>query len=190
MAVTANGRRFNGFVVATEPVVGIPRVFFTDVLPGLTDVGELQVKGPGVLKAYWGDEAATSAVLTEDGWLRTGDLARRGPLGLLVFEGRQKHVIKHGGYSVYALEVEQALEQHPAVLEASVIGLADERLGEIPAAAVRLAGGASLESAGLDAWAKDRLADYKVPKRWVAVDELPRTGTEKVQKTELLALFD
>ena len=85
-----------------------------------------------MLKAYWGDEEATAAVLTEDGWLRTGDLARKGPLGLLVFEGRSKHVIKHGGYSVYALEVEQALEQHPDVLEAAVVGLPDERLGEVP----------------------------------------------------------
>ena len=152
-------------------------------------VGELQVKGPGVLKAYWGDEAATAAVLTSDGWLRTGDLARKGPLGLLVFEGRTKHVIMHGGYSVYALEVEQALEQHPQVLEASVIGLPDERLGEIPVAAVRLAEGATLRSAKLPAWAKARLADYKVPKRFLAVDELPRTGTNKVQKDQLLALF-
>ena len=152
-------------------------------------VGELQVKGPGVLKAYWGDEAATAAVLTSDGWLRTGDLARKGPLGLLVFEGRTKHVIVHGGYSVYALEVEQALEQHPQVLEASVVGLPDERLGEIPVAAVRLAEGVTLRSARLPAWAKGRLADYKVPKRFLAVDELPRTGTNKVQKDELLALF-
>ena len=153
------------------------------------DVGELQVKGPGVLKAYWGDDAATRAVLTADGWLRTGDLARRGPLGLLVFEGRQKHVIKHGGYSVYALEVEQVLEQHPMVLEASVVGLADARLGEVPAAVVRLAPGATLRGADLETWAAEHLADYKVPKRWVAVDELPRTGTEKVQKRELVALF-
>jgi acyl-CoA synthetase (AMP-forming)/AMP-acid ligase II len=152
-------------------------------------VGELQVRGPGVLKSYWRDEAATAAVLTDDGWLRTGDLARKGPFGLLVFEGRQKHVIKHGGYSVYALEVEQALEQHPAVLEASVVGLPDERLGEVPAAAVRLAPGTTLKKARLEAWAKERLADYKVPKRIVAVDELPRTGTAKVQKAELLELF-
>ena len=133
-----------------------------DELPG-GQVGELQVKGPGVLKAYWGDEDATAAVLTDDGWLRTGDLARKGPLGLLVFEGRSKHVIKHGGYSVYALEVEQALEQHPDVLEASVVGLPDERLGEVPVAAVRLAEGATLEQAKLAAWAKERLAEYKVP---------------------------
>jgi acyl-CoA synthetase (AMP-forming)/AMP-acid ligase II len=151
--------------------------------------GQLQVRGPGVLKAYWGDEAATAAVLTHDGWLRTGDLARKGPLGLLMFEGRSKHVIMHGGYSVYALEVEQVLEQHPDVLEASVVGLPDARLGEIPVAAVRLAEGCTVRSAKLPAWAKARLADYKVPKRFVVVDELPRTGTNKVQKTELLALF-
>ena len=158
-------------------------------LPG-GQVGELQVKGPGVLKSYWGDEDATAAVLTEDGWLRTGDLARKGPLGLLVFEGRSKDVIKHGGYSVYALEVEQALEQHPDVLEASVMGLPDERFGEVPAAAVRLAEGMTLKKAKLEAWANEHLADYKVPKRFVAVDDLPRTGTNKVQKSELLALFE
>jgi long-chain acyl-CoA synthetase len=153
-------------------------------------VGELQVKGPGVLTAYWGDEAATAAVLTDDGWLRTGDLARKGPFGLLVFEGRSKHVIKHGGYSVYALEVEQALEQHPDVLEAAVVGLPDERLGELPVAAVRLRPGVTLKQAGLPAFAKEHLADYKVPKRFVAVDDLPRTGTNKVQKAALLELFD
>jgi long-chain acyl-CoA synthetase len=153
-------------------------------------VGELQVKGPGVLSSYWGDEDATAAVLTDDGWLRTGDLARKGPLGLLVFEGRSKHVIKHGGYSVYALEVEHALEQHPAVLEAAVVGLPDERLGEVPVAAVRLADGTPLRKAKLGSWLSEHLADYKVPKRFVAVDELPRTGTSKVQKAALLALFD
>lgn len=157
---------------------------------GAGQVGELQVKGPGVLDAYWGDAAATAAVLTDDGWLRTGDLARKGPLGMLSFEGRAKHVIKHGGYSVYALEVEQVLEQHPSVLEAAVLGLPDDRLGEIPVAAVRLAEGTTLRKARLSSWAKERLADYKAPKRFVAVDELPRTATDKVQKDALLALFD
>jgi acyl-CoA synthetase (AMP-forming)/AMP-acid ligase II len=158
------------------------------VLPG-GQVGELQVRGPGVLKSYWGDDAATAAVLTEDGWLRTGDMARKGPLGLIVFEGRSKHVIKHGGYSVYALEVEQTLERHRDVLEAVVVGLPDERLGELPVAAVRLRAGATLTSARLGQWAKRHLADYKVPKRFVAVDDLPRTGTKKVQKDAVLDLF-
>jgi acyl-CoA synthetase (AMP-forming)/AMP-acid ligase II len=153
-------------------------------------IGELQVKGPGMLTAYWGDDEATSAVLTGDGWLRTGDLARKGPFGMVVFEGRSKHVIKHGGYSVYALEVEQALEQHPSVLEACVVGLPDERLGEVPAAAVRLRAGTRLDEAELAAFAAEHLAEYKVPTRFVAVDDLPRTGTAKVQKDALLALFD
>ncbi len=154
------------------------------------EVGDLQVKGPGVLAAYWRDEAATAAVLTEDGWLRTGDLARKGPLGLLVFEGRSKHVIMCGGYSVYALEVEHTLEQHPDVLEAVVVGQPDERLGEVPIAAVRLRHGVSLAEADLAGWASQHLSEYKAPRRFVAVEVLPRTGTQKVQKDAVLGLFD
>ena len=105
---------------------------------GPGQVGELQIKGPGVLKGYHGDEAATRAVITDDGWLRTGDLARRGPLGTVLFAGRSKDVIKVGGYSVYALEVQQALEEHAGVAEAAVLGLPDERVGERVVAAVRL----------------------------------------------------
>jgi acyl-CoA synthetase (AMP-forming)/AMP-acid ligase II len=152
--------------------------------------GELQVKGPGVLEAYWGDEAATAAVMTDDGWLRTGDLARKGPLGMLVFEGRAKHVVMHGGYSVYPAEVEQVLESHPHVLEAVVVGRPDERLGEVPVAAVRLVPGTRLDRADLAGWASDLLSDYKVPVDFVAVEELPRTGTDKVKRAAVLGLFE
>jgi acyl-CoA synthetase (AMP-forming)/AMP-acid ligase II len=156
---------------------------------GTGQVGELLLKGPGVTKGYWGDTAATEAALTEDGWLRTGDLARKGVLGAVVFAGRKKDVIKHGGYSVYALEVERVLEEHPDVLEAAVLGLPDDRKGEIPVAAVRLKPGATFDEGSLRRWADDRLSDYKVPLRIVAVDELPRTGTNKVQRQELQSLF-
>ena len=152
-------------------------------------VGELLVKGPGVTRGYWGDAAATAATVTEDGWLRTGDLARKGALGMVLFAGRKKDVIKHGGYSVYALEIEQALEEHADIVEVAVVGLPDERKGEIPAAVVRLVKGATFDEDALRTWAADKLADYKVPQRFVAVDELPKTGTNKVQKSELLALF-
>ena len=141
-------------------------------------------------RGYWGDAAATEATLTDDGWLRTGDLARKGVLGTVVFAGRKKDVIKHGGYSVYALEVERVLEEHPDVLEAAVLGLPDERQGEVPAAVIRVAPGASVHADELMAWAGERLASYKVPHRVVVVDDLPRTGTRKVQKRELLSLFD
>jgi acyl-CoA synthetase (AMP-forming)/AMP-acid ligase II len=151
--------------------------------------GELWIKGPGVIKGYWASPEATAAAVTEDGWLRTGDLVRRGPFGTVLFAGRDKDVILHGGYTVYALEVQRVLEQHPAVLEAAVVGLPDERLGEVPAAAVRLVDGARLEHLDLGEWAAERLADYKVPRRFVAVDELPRTGTRKVQRERVRALF-
>ncbi len=156
---------------------------------GAGQIGELLVKGPGVARGYWGDAEATDATITADGWLRTGDLGRKGPFGTVVFAGRQKDVIKNGGYSVYALEVERALEEHPDVLEAAVLALSDERRGEVPVAVVRLAPGASLQPDELIAWADERLAKYKVPHRIVVVDDLPRTGTRKVRKRELLHLF-
>ncbi len=151
-------------------------------------VGELWLSGPGVLKGYHGSPEASAGALTGDGWLRTGDLARRGPLGIINFEGRMKDVIKRGGYSVYAVEVEQALEDHPDVLEAAVVAVPDGRDGEVPVAAVRLTEGASLDGLDLPSWAADRLSAYKQPVRYVAVDELPRTGTNKVQRREVVAL--
>jgi acyl-CoA synthetase (AMP-forming)/AMP-acid ligase II len=158
-----------------------------DVGTGRT--GEVLVKGPGMTSGYWGDAEATAGALTDDGWLRTGDLGRRGPFGSVLFEGRAKDVVKVGGYSVYALEVERAIEEHPDVLEAAVVGLPDERRGEVPGAAVRLREGATLDADELRAFAADRLAEYKVPHRWIALDELPRTGTNKVKKRELVDLF-
>ncbi len=153
------------------------------------EVGELWVRGPGVLRGYWNAPEATAAVVTEDGWLRTGDLARRGPLGSVLFAGRDKDVIIRGGYTVYALEVQEALEAHPEVVEAAVTAMDDERLGEVPVAAVRLAAGSQVTGDTLLAWARSHLSDYKVPTRVLVVDDLPRTGTRKVQRAALKALF-
>jgi acyl-CoA synthetase (AMP-forming)/AMP-acid ligase II len=153
------------------------------------DVGELAVRGPGLMRGYHGHADDTRRTLNEDGWLRTGDLARRGRLGLVEFAGRKKDVIKHGGYSVYALEVERALEEHPDVLEAAVVGLPDDVKGEVPVAAVRIAEGATFDESALKQWADQRLSDYKVPQRIIAVDDLPRTGTNKVQRKELIGRF-
>ena len=157
---------------------------------GLGQVGELWVQGPGVLDGYHGDPAASAAALTTDGWLRTGDLARKVPFGLLAFAGRKKDVIKNGGYSVYAVEVEASLAEHPDVVEAAVLGLPDERTGEVPVAAVRLRPGSTLTPSDLVAWAAASIAGYKAPRRVVVVDDLPRTGTAKVQKDALRPLFD
>jgi acyl-CoA synthetase (AMP-forming)/AMP-acid ligase II len=160
----------------------------TDVAAG--DVGELWIKGPGVLRGYWNAPEATQQAVTDDGWLRTGDLARKGPLGSVLFVGRQKDVIIRGGYTIYAIEVQDALEAHPEVAEAAVTALPDERMGEVPGAAVRLAEGSTLTAEGLQAWATEHLAEYKVPARVLVVSTLPRTGTNKVQRTALQSLFD
>lgn len=153
-------------------------------------VGELQVKGPGVLKGYHGDAAASAMVLTDDGWLRTGDLVRSGPFGLMSFQGRTKNVIKSGGYSVYAIEVEADLAEHPDVVEAGVVGLDDPKLGQVPVAAVRLRDGASVSPDELLSWARDRMARYKAPRQVVFVDDLPRTGTRKVRRDSIVPLFE
>jgi acyl-CoA synthetase (AMP-forming)/AMP-acid ligase II len=153
-------------------------------------VGELLVKGPGVLQGYHGDAEATAKVLTSDGWLRTGDLVRRGPFGLVTFAGRSKDVIKKGGYSVYAVEVQATLEEHPSVAEAAVLGIPDDRLGEDVVAAVRLLPGEAASEDELLAWCRDRLSSYKVPTQVRIVQELPRTGTEKVKKSDLRPMFD
>jgi len=152
-------------------------------------VGQLLVRGPGLQAGYWGDREASSALMTDDGWLRTGDLARPGPLGSVVFSGRSKNVIMSGGYSVYPVEIEAALEEHPGVAEAGVIGYPDRKLGEVPVAAVRRAQGSTVSAPELGEWVRGRLAHYKVPRRLVFVDELPRNATRKVRRNELMSLF-
>jgi acyl-CoA synthetase (AMP-forming)/AMP-acid ligase II len=184
-----------GVPLRTPPLVGVP-------MPGVRmkvvdeqgaelprgQVGELAVRAPAVMRGYHGRTAADDA-LTPDGWLRTGDLARRTRLGMVEFAGRKKDVIKHGGYSVFAVEVEHALQRHDAVAEAAVVGLPDVRKGEVPAAAVVLRPGRSVSEDELTDWARDHMADYKAPRRVLVVDDLPRTGTDKVQKAEVRKLF-
>lgn len=154
-----------------------------DVEPG--EVGELLVKGPHVLRRYHGDPEKTNETLTDEGWVRTGDLARRGRFGAVRFAGRKKDVLMHGGYSVYPAEVEEALRGHPEVADAAVVGQPDVVKGEVPVAFVRREPGAALDNQALIAHADEQLADYKVPVKVVFVDEFPRTGTGKVAKQVL-----
>ena len=152
-------------------------------------VGELAVRGPGVLAGYHGDPSASAAILGDDGWLHTGDLVRRGPFGSVHFVGRSKEVIKTGGYSVYPAEIERVMEEHPAVAEAAVLGLPDDHLGERTVAAVRLLPGSAATEEELLDWGGVHLAGYKRPRQVRVVAELPRTGTDKVARRQLEALF-
>ena len=144
-------------------------------------VGELLVRGPGVFPGYWRNEVATAEVL-RDGWLHTGDIAMRDEQGYYRICDRLKDMFISGGENVYPAEVEAVLHEHPAVADAAVVGVPDERWGEVGLALV--VADAVSERELLDHCAR-RLARFKVPREVRFVDELPRSPTGKLLKREL-----
>jgi len=146
------------------------------------EAGEILLHGGSVMSHYLDDPEATSAAFTDDGWLRTGDLGVLDPAGCLRIVGRSKDMFIVGGFNVYPAEVENALLEHPAVAQAAVVGVPDRRMGEIGSAFVVLRPGTSTSSGDLLAWARQRIANYKVPRFFELVDELPLNATGKVQK--------
>jgi malonyl-CoA/methylmalonyl-CoA synthetase len=150
--------------------------------------GEIQVRGPGVFRAYWNRPEA-SAESFDDGWFRTGDMAIR-ERGYYRIMGRLSvDIIKSGGYKLSALEIEAALLEHPQIRECAVIGLPDDTWGEAVTAVVVLKNATSLELPALREWCKSRLSVYKIPQRLRAVKELPRNAMGKVTKPAVRALF-
>jgi acyl-CoA synthetase (AMP-forming)/AMP-acid ligase II len=130
--------------------------------------GECQIRRRGLAPHYWKDEGDSQGLLTGDGWLRTGDLAKRNRMGLIQLVGRMKDVIKSGGYSVYVRELEEAVLAHPAVARAVAFGLPHKDKGEIPVAAVELRDGSAAGESELLDWCKQQLAAYKAPRRiWI-----------------------
>jgi len=153
-----------------------------DVAEGET--GEIVVRSPANCVGYWNDPDATK-ILFRDGWLHTGDLASRDAEGYFWFKGRQKQIIIRAGSNISPQEVEEALYQHPAVLEAGVVGEPDPVLGEKVAAFVVLREGHEPEPEELRQSARKHLADYKVPERILYLEELPKSSTGKVQRSAL-----
>jgi fatty-acyl-CoA synthase len=151
------------------------------------DGGELQVRGPNVFAGYWRNPEATAAAF-DDGWLRTGDVAELDDEGFVRIVGRLKDMYISGGENVYPAEVESVLHEHAAVADAAVVGVADERWGETGVAFVVLRPASSASAEELVAHCSERLARFKVPSRVVFLDELPRSGMNKVRKDELAAL--
>ncbi|MFZ6002502.1 MAG: long-chain-fatty-acid--CoA ligase [Actinomycetota bacterium] len=149
-------------------------------------VGEVCARSNHVMIGYLGDQAATEEVL-RDGWLRTGDLAVVDGDGYITIVDRAKDLIVSGGENISSVEVEHALAAHPAVREVAVVGAPDDRWGEVPRAFVSLMDGADVTQDELVAWARDRLGGFKVPRRIVFLDDLPKGGTGKIQKQVLRA---
>ncbi|MGH3301758.1 MAG: FadD3 family acyl-CoA ligase [Streptosporangiaceae bacterium] len=149
--------------------------------------GEVLVRGYNVMRGYFDDPAATAAAIDADGWLHTGDVGVLRADGLLRITDRLKDVFIVGGFNVYPAEVEQLIARHPAVSEAAVVGVPDDRLGEVCRAYVIPRPGAEIDPAEIVEFCRDRLANFKVPRSVVVVAELPRNAAGKVLKYVLRA---
>ncbi|WP_423198585.1 MULTISPECIES: class I adenylate-forming enzyme family protein [unclassified Cupriavidus] len=154
------------------------------------EVGELMVRGANVVRGYWNKPEATARTFVE-GWMHTGDIARLDAEGYLYIVDRMKDMLIRGGENIYCIEVESALYEHPAVMDAALVGLPHRTLGEEPAAVVSLRPGMHATEAELQDFVRTRLAAFKVPVR-VAVrrDMLPRNANGKILKAELRRLFE
>jgi long-chain acyl-CoA synthetase len=157
---------------------------------GQNEVGELYYRGPTVVRGYWNKPGPTAETF-EDGWVKTGDLARIDDEGFIYIVDRAKDMLIRGGENIYCVEVENALYDHPAVMDAAVIGIPHQTLGEEPGAVVRLKDGAQVSEAELRHWVAQRLAAFKVPvkvKFWH--ETLPRNPQGKILKRDLKNVFD
>jgi long-chain acyl-CoA synthetase len=153
------------------------------------EVGELWCKGPQVVRGYWNKPEATAQTFT-DGWVKTGDLARLDPEGFCYIIDRAKDMLIRGGENIYCIEVENVLYDHPAVMDAALVGIPHKTLGEVPGAVVTLKPGASATEQELRAFVAERLAAFKVPTKVVFWHEtLPRNANGKIMKNELKKIF-
>ncbi|MEA2180261.1 MAG: hypothetical protein QOG77_3558 [Solirubrobacteraceae bacterium] len=147
-------------------------------------LGEVVLRGDNVMTGYYRDEEATAEAF-RGGWFHTGDLGVMHADGYVELRDRLKDIVISGGENIATIEVEQALAAHPSVSEVAVVAAPDERWGEVPVAFVTARSGEEIDPEELIAFARERLARFKVPKRVIVVDELPKTGTGKIQKFEL-----
>jgi fatty-acyl-CoA synthase len=177
-------------VSAKAGSAGVPH-FFTDARVALADGstarpgqrGEVLVQGPNVMSGYWGRPEDTAAAFTDDGWLRTGDVARTDEEGYAYIVDRIKDMFVSGGENVYPAEVEDALLSHPAVRECAVVGVPDDVWGEVGHAVVVLEAGGRADGPEILAHLRGRLAKYKIPKTVAFAADLPRTASGKIVKS-------
>lgn len=147
--------------------------------------GEIRVRGQGVMLGYLDDPAATAEAIDQDGWLHTGDVGTMDSDGYVRITDRLKDMFISGGFNVYPAEIEKLLANHPAISMVAVVGIPDDRMGEVGKAFVVLRPGTDTSEAALIAWSRENMANYKVPRHFVFVDDLPRNAGGKVLKMEL-----
>ena len=149
------------------------------------ETGEILVRGIGVMQGYLDDPAATAEAIDAKGWLHTGDVGTMDANGYVRITDRKKDMYISGGFNVYPAEVEKLLSEHPAISMVAVIGVPDERMGEVGKAFVVKHPGAEIDLAEVKDWARSNMSNYKVPRHFSLVDELPRNAAGKVAKIEL-----
>jgi HIP---CoA ligase len=193
-AGTATGTGPDDDPDAIATTVGRPRPGFEIRIdrggPGVAEgePGEVLLRGASVMSHYLDDPAATATALSPDGWLRTGDLGVVDDAGRLRIVGRSKDMIIVGGFNAYPAEIENALVRHPGIVQAAVIGVPDERLGEVVMAFVVTSASTSTSEPRIIEWCRGQMANYKVPRAVEFVDALPLNATGKVQKDVLRTL--
>lgn len=148
--------------------------------------GEVLLRGYHVMKGYFGDEGATRETIDADGWLHTGDIGVMDERGYLRITDRLKDMFIVGGFNCYPAEIERMLSAHEAIAQVAVVGVPDARLGEVGCACVILRPGSSLDEAAVVAWSRDRMANYKVPRRVLVFERFPLNASNKVLKRELV----
>jgi acyl-CoA synthetase (AMP-forming)/AMP-acid ligase II len=149
--------------------------------------GEIVVRGYNVMQGYFEAPEQTAEVIDTDGWLHTGDIGTMDADGYVAITDRKKDMFISGGFNAYPAEIERLLLTHPDVAQAAVIGVPDERMGEVGMAFVVPTGGTSPDPDAIVAWARERMAGFKAPRHVRIVDALPMNASNKVLKTELRA---
>ena len=149
------------------------------------DVGELMLRGPHAFSGYWEEPEETIKVIESDGWIHTGDLAIRDEEGFYYIVGRKKDMFISGGENIFPTEIEEILYKHPKILESAVIGVPDEKWGEVGKAFIVLKKGKSMTENEVRKYFDGKLARYKIPKYYEFRDDLPKSAAGKILKREL-----
>jgi acyl-CoA synthetase (AMP-forming)/AMP-acid ligase II len=170
-----------------EVEVGIMRQDGTLAPP--EETGEIVVRGFNVMQCYFNNEQATSETIDKDGWLHTGDIGSLDGAGNIRITDRLKDMFISGGFNCYPAEIENQLLNHNEVAQAAVVGMPDERMGEVSAAFVVRTPASQLLEADLIDWSRQNMANYKVPRRIIFTEMLPLNASGKVLKTELRAML-
>jgi malonyl-CoA/methylmalonyl-CoA synthetase len=184
-----HGERKPGFI--GQPLPGV-RVRLADeenrpVSDGQS--GEIQLKGPNVFIEYWGKPDATRESFTPEGWFKTGDIAIYEEGSYRILGRNSVDIIKSGGYKISALEIEEVLRTHPQIKDCAVVGVPDNEWGELVAASLILKDPKEIDTAELSGWLKEKLPSYKIPRKYIFQDDLPRNVMGKVSKNDLKKLM-